>query len=207
MLVQDYKRQHVAKDFGLDKFFTEIWTSNSNNTVIEVFGAETLGITNQIMYPVSMSLSLFSGVKSVADYLINGPLSIESDKRGDNIVIMIAKWIYVMSEFLNKFVICWTSSELFGDIKILGLRSGLGLFFGLLVLFVVFPGLIVIAPIIRYPGFLNIFKLCLHNPQLLTLPLITDFAFGPSTNNEKFCGLQVGWACFRCCCCCCCCMM
>ena len=212
MLVQDYGTHHRdmfndTDHSNLDKFFTEIWTSNStNNTVIEVFGGETLGITNQIMYPISMSLSFFSGVKSVADYLTNGPMSIESDKTCCNIVILFAKWIYVMAEFLNKFVICWISSA------IVGLVGGLILSFVLFILYVLFPALIVLAPITRYLGCKNFFKMYLNNPQLLTLPLITDFAFGPANGYDKcdcccccsnFCGML--WACFSCCCCCCCC--
>ena len=159
------------------------------------------------MYPISMSLSFFSGVKSVADYLTNGPMSIKSNNKGCNIAIIIAKWIYVIVEFLNKFVICWISAWALGFDT-----GGLLLFFLLFILYVLFPSLIVLAPITRYLGFKNFFNMYLHNPQLLTLPLITDFAFGPSDGYDKcdcccccgdFCGMI--WACFSCCCCCCCC--
>ena len=186
---------HSKGSTNLDEFFTQVWKSDDNNKLIQVFGKETLGINNSIMFPITLSLSFFSGVKSVADYLANGPMSMTSDNKVCSIIILLFKWIYVVIEFLNKFVIFWTSSITFiyfgylildeRDRRQADLAGGL-IFTMLFMLCVLIPALIVVGPITRYLGFKKFFVMYFQNPQLLTLPFITDLAFGPSNGYKNF---------------------
>ena len=137
------------KSLSLDKFFTEIWSSDDNDEIIKVFGKETVGISNEIMFPVSLSLSFVGGVKSVNDYLQNGPMKIASERKFCNAAIALSKCVYVIAEFSNKIVICWTTSIVFGFF------GGLLILIVLLIFYVLIPALMVIAPIARYLGVKN----------------------------------------------------
>ena len=181
---------------------TSIWQRKDDNEIIKVFGKDTLGISNTFMFPLSLALSFVSGVKSVIDYLQNGPISISSENKVCKILLFIAKMIYVKTEFLNKILLCFyislTNSTLDGD-KVDGAVI-IGVIF---ITSVIIPVLWVIVPIARYLGIKKFIALFFRNPQLLTLPLITDFVFGPLNGYRKCdcCG------CCTCCCsigCCCC---
>ena len=189
---------------NLDKFFTDVWWTNDNE-IIQVFGKESLGINNAIMFPITLSLSFLSGVKCVADYLINGPMSMLSDKKGCNFIIVIAKVVYVVIEFLNKIVIFWILSIVLGLMDV-SIGRGVFLFIILSILCVLIPTLIVIPPIVRYLGLKKFCLMYFQNPQLLTLPLITDLVFGPSKGYRK-CNCGCCHCCTMACCCwcfCCC---
>ena len=188
------------QSLSLDKFFTEVWTSDDNHEIIKVFGKHTLGISNEIMFPLNVSLSFVGGVKCVNDYLQYGPMSIASKGKFRNASIAIAKCVYVIAEFLNKIVICWATSIIFGRI------GGHSIIIVLLIFYILIPASMVIAPIARYLGVKTFVMMYLQNPQLLTLPLITDFVFGPADGYRKLdrchgCCCSIGCWCWCCCCC------
>ena len=84
--------------------FTEPW-SHDKTEIIAVFGQTTLGVSNSIMFPVSLLLSLVSGVKCVLDYLHNSPLKIASEKKWINIVLFCTKLVYIISAFFCKLMV------------------------------------------------------------------------------------------------------
>ena len=178
-------------------FENTTWLKNGSD-ITTVFGDTTLGISNQIMFPLSLLLSLFGGVKSTVDYLHNSPMKISSESKVCNGIILVSTILYVISSFWNKLtafiVVSYQPIPGHGGWKIL-------LVF---IVFILAPGLITTAPLIRYLGLSNTRKLYLSNPQLLILPIITDYIFGPLDGYGScsccccFCRcLCCGW----CCCC------
>ena len=55
----------------------DVWSRNESK-LTKVFGDTTLGVSNDIMYPLSISISFLTGIKSVVGYVHDGPIKITS---------------------------------------------------------------------------------------------------------------------------------
>ena len=174
-----YNGTNVFGDDGLKKIKT-------------VFGETTLGISNNIMFPLSICISFLGSVKSTVDYLHNSPMKISSRNSCLKVVIFTSTLIYVTSSFLKKTIFHLGFSILvpfYSDAEFHGGWTALCSF----TVLVLVPGLFTVAPLVRYLGVWKFAKLYLIHPPLLTLPFITDYIFGPLD----------GYGCCRCCCWCC----
>jgi hypothetical protein len=180
---------------NINTFFTEIWSKESNNETPKVFGKYTLGISNTYMFPISLGISFLTGIKSVVDYLQNGPLTIASENKYCNAILFVAKLVYVSTEFLNKLVICWSTSFGYGG-EVVGIVISLSLF----IYYIFIPSAYIIGPMARYLGLKRLTTMYLKNPQLLVLPLVTDLNFGP-INGYKRCCCRSDCCCGVFCCC------
>ena len=178
---------------------TSIWQRKEDNKITEVFGKDTLGISNTIMFPLSLAVSFITSIRSVTDYLQNGPIKISSENKLCNIFILIAKVIYVSIEFINMIFFCIVFSNIPTD--------GAWIYLIVLTIHMMIPLLWVILPITRYLGIKKSAILFLGSPQLLMLPFITDFVFGPLNGYRRCnccgskCCCSIG-CCFCWCCCC-----
>ena len=164
-----------------------IWRKKEDNEIVKVFGKDTLGISNTIMFPLSLAISFVTGVRCVTDYLQNGQIKISSENKLCNLFLLITKLIYVGTQFLNTFFICIVYSSIPLD--------GAWICFIIFTIYIIIPSLWMILPIARYLGIKKFALFFLQNPQLLILPIITDFVFGPMNGYRKS----------NCCCCKCCC--
>ena len=172
--------------------FTATWSRNDTEILV-VFGEKTLGVSNAIMYPLSLSISLFSGVKCVSKYLHRSPMKIVSEKTWKNVILFISKLIYIITSFFCKsFVGIIVSINNASDH---GYRTLLMIF----IYFILIPSIFFIAPVVRYLGLKRASKLFLKNPQLIILPFITDYVFGPFGGYGTC--IRDGSCCYwRCCC-------
>ena len=162
--------------------------------VSTVFGDTTLGIANDIMYPISVLISLLGGVKCITLYLHTGPLKLQSKNMCKNIILFIAKLAYIITSIINKLLICTIVEAIIHDL--VG-SHGIYSFFGISIVLIVFPFLMVIAPLIRYLSIKTFIATSLKRPQLIILPIVTDYVIGP-VNGYGRCHSG-------CCCCCLCC--
>ena len=174
------------------------WSKNVTE-ITAVFGKTTLGVSNQIMFPLSVFLSMVSGIKCIMDYLHNSPMNITSKNKLKRIMIFMSKVMYTISCFYSKIVLCVAISWIDARNRIHG---GWTLLI-IVILFIVIPGMMVFGPLARYLGLKLFSKMLFSNPQLLTLPFITEYAFGPQNGYGycRCCGCCCG---FLCCCWCCC---
>ena len=69
--------------------------SQDDTAITEVFGTTTLGITNNIMFPLNIIISFVTAVKCIMDYFHDGPLKMTSDTKSGRAVISSAMLVYV----------------------------------------------------------------------------------------------------------------
>ena len=162
--------------------------------VSTVFGDTTLGIANDIMYPISVLISLLGGVKCITLYLHTGPLKLQSKNICKNVVLFIAKLFYIITSIIGKLFVCIIVEAIIHDL--VG-NHGAYSFLGIIIILIVFPFLMVFAPLIRYLGIKTFIDMSLKSPQLIILPIVTDYVIGP-VNGYGRCHSG-------CCCCCLCC--
>ena len=118
-----------------------------------MFGRTTLGINNNIMFPLSVSMSTLSGIKSVVDYLHNGPMKITYDTKCDKIFALLCMVIYISLSFGMKIMIFTTITFLAGVASLLLQVHGFWIFLIVFLLFVAFPAPFIAGPLIRVFGF------------------------------------------------------
>ena len=161
-------------EFGMSSV---IW--NGNTTVIkDVFGDQTLGISNNIMFPLKVLVSALRGVKSMVEYLSNGPLQLTSDTECGKLVVLTSMGAYVVSSFIGKSLYLWL---IVGAIEhLLKGTHGIVGFLIAFILFIAFPMIISIGPLARVVGFRKSGKMYLIHPEILMLSLITEYVPGPS---------------------------
>ena len=82
--------------------------------------------------------------------------------------------------------------------------SGVYGFVVMLVIFIILPILLVIAPLSKYLGLKTFAKMFLKNPPLVVLPFVTDYVVGP-VNGYGRCTCLNFCCWWRCCCWICCC--
>ena len=164
------------------------------SSVSTVFGDTTLGVSNDIMYPISVLISFMGGVKCITLYLHNGPLKIESKNIYKNIVLVIAKLVYIITSIIGKLFVCAMVEAIMNAV---GGNHGVYTFVGIIIVLIVFPSLMLIAPLVRYLGIKSFMAMSLNSPQLIILPIVTDYVIGP-VNGYGRCHSG-------CCCCCLCC--
>ena len=196
-----FNRSHSPK-FGAS---LEIW--NENNTVItDVFGTDSFGIDNDIMFPLNMLISTLSGVKCIVDYLSNGPIKLTSNTKCGKVVLLSAMLMYVISSYVWKLVILIFFFPWMWDIQknVLGGEEAHGIlgFFIAVLIFIAFPMLISIGPLARVVGFRKSTKMYLNHPELFVLPLITEYVPGPMNGNIPCCRCCNCWSCCTWTCCC-----
>ena len=159
-----------------------------------VFGDTTLGVSNDIMYPISVLISFLGAVKCITFYLHSGPLKIVSKNGCKDLILIGAKLVYVICSLISKMLLCGIIVE--G----ISVDHGIYDFIICFIIIILIPFLLVIAPLIRYLGAQTFGKMCLKTPQLFILPIVTDYVIGPVDGYGR---------CHSGCCCCslCCCWM
>ena len=78
--------------------------SQDDTAITEVFGTTTLGIPNNIMFPLNVIISFVTAVKCIMDYFHDGPLKMTSDTKSGRAVISSAMLVYVSLSFYGKMV-------------------------------------------------------------------------------------------------------
>ena len=163
------------------KGWIRIDEKSCTSKVIEVFGESEYGISNEILFPVLLVISLISGIYRVSMYLINGPFKITSKNNCCNHICNALKFLYVLAEFFCKLdvflQICMmtTSEEYHGYLPFL-------IIFGW---YVFVPALLTFTPLVCQLGWKRTITFVWQNPALLTVSFITDFIVSPS---EGCCG-------------------
>ena len=160
-----------------------------------VFGDTTLGVSNDIMYPISVLISFLGAVKCISFYLYSGPLKIESKNECIDKILIGAKLVYVICSLLSKILLCWFIISI---IEVINLGHGIYSFISCIIIIILIPSLLVIAPLIRYLGAQTIGKMCLKSPQLFILPIVTDYVIGPVDGYGR---CRYGCCCCSLCCC------
>ena len=174
--------------------------ASDNVTVEDIFGNYTLGVLpTRFMFPINASISFIVAVNSIMLYLNNGPLKITSEKCFLSSILFVAKLVYVALSFLSLLLGAVVEDQL---VSACGL-PGYWTFIFIVASFVIIPFLLVSAPLIRHLGFVKSFKMILGNPQLVILPVVTDYVIGPISGYGK---CNTGSCCWWLCCCwmCCC---
>ena len=173
---------------------------NSRNAehIEEIFGETTFFLPTRVMFPINAAFSFFLGVHSIIMYLNIGPLKITSEKF--SCLLSVFKLTYVVFSFLSLLLGAFVN-DIFA--QSFGLRGYWSLIFDLMT-FIILPFLLFIGPMIRYLGPRKYAKLMLTNPQLLILPIVTDYVIGP-VNGYGRCNAGC-WCtgrlmcCWMCCC-------
>ena len=190
---------------GTDVFLQ--FGQNGNKELCDMFGDTVLGTKTISFFAFSLFISLINGIKSLADYLQNGPMRISSESRRWNGIIYSAKLIYIILAFLNKICIAnlcinvfymiqvtvqcnyeytyWDTDEL--CVKEFETTLGTSILLLIIVFALLIPTLNTIVPMSIYLGPQKTILLLMRNPPLLTLHLITDFAYGPSSGSGLCC--------------------
>ena len=193
---------HNKTRLDLISMLTHAWSINRNrpSQLTQVFGKTTLGISNEIMFPLSILMSMLVGIKCVMNYLSNGPIGISSDKKWKRFIILVAELVYTISAFYGKVILVFHISMLMTALTSTGMLS----FLVLSTILFILPILGFFAPLARYLTFRQLIRLILRNPPLLVLHFITDFAFGPEhgygKSNFRGCS-YINQCCFCICCC------
>ena len=183
-----------------------VWNTSA---VTSVFGETTLGISNNIMFPVSQFVSMVSGIMCVVNYLHNGMMKTSSKNRCCTVVIFLAKLMYVITSFWCKMISMWLLIIIitFGSFTLIISSTtvhGIWIFLAVVTIVFIIPNSFTILPMSRYLGLKNFILLYLKHPQLLTLPFITEFVLGPVDGYGDGRCLSCSYCC-RCCCWWCCC--
>ena len=158
-----------------------------DTTITEVFGKTTFGIGNNIMFPITIVISMFSGIKVIVTYLHSGPLKITSNTKHGRAVVLSSMALNVVIALYGKY----------STVRGWGFRNseehGIKVFLFLFSLQVAFPALISICPLARVVGLKKYARTILKHPELLILPLVTDYV--PGAINM---GAHYQWCCHCC---------
>ena len=177
---------------------TTRFSSRSADHIEDIFGKTTFLLPTRIMFPINAAFSFFLGVHSILMYLNIGPLKITSEKC--SWLLFVFKLTYVVLSFLS-LLLGAVNNDLVA--QILGFRGYWTFIFDLLA-FIILPFLLFIGPLIRYLGLKKYAKMILTNPQLVILPIVTDYVIGP-VNGYGRCNAGC-WCtgrlicCWMCCC-------
>ena len=138
----------AAKSLGT--FFTSVWSEDgiNNSKIKEVFGTDTFGISNEIMFPLNILISLIGGIKSVVSYLGSNHMR-NSSKDGCSYILYLARFIYVVASFLTKMHIVFQISIMTAAFHYHGFVTFLIVF----VIFVYIPALFGFPSLAQYLGF------------------------------------------------------
>ena len=192
---------------GNNIFLSEhVWNGN-DTTITDVFGAKTLGIDNTIMFPLSILISALSGVKSIVDYISNGPMNITSNTKCGKVVLLSSMLMYVMSSFVGKF---WILSlinvtRLVGPDGTMEEINGIWRFSIAFTILIAFPMIISIGPLVRVVAFRTCVNMVLNHPELLFLPVVTELVPGTISGGNHYnccCRCCSCWTCCTWSCCC-----
>ena len=164
------------------------WNVNlfpENNTgITDVFGKTTdlfvVEIDNNIMFRIQMIVSSFSGIKTIVDYMHNGPLKINASTKCGKAVVLSALVIYVNSALIGKFLFAWSLTFACADLH------GIMVFLTIFSILIVFPGLLSIGPLSRVVGLKKYTRMILKHPELLVLPIVTEYVPGPIDGGKHY---------------------
>ena len=175
---------------------TDLSSRNAEH-IEDIFGKITFFLPTRIMFPINAAISFFLGVHSIIMYLNIGPLKITSEKF--SWLLFVFKLTYVVLSFLSLLLGAF-------DNDIVAQCLGLGGYWSFifdLITFIILPFLLFIGPMIRYLGPKKYAKMILTNPQLVILPIVTDYVIGP-VNGYGRCNAGCGCTgrlicCWMCC--------
>ena len=173
---------------------SKAWSKN-DRAIVEVFGKTTLGIDNDIMYPLSIVISALSGIKCNVDYLYNGMHSTYTRNTPHTTwkkaVMLSSTVIYVITCFWEKFLFSMWIAFNIGSNQIHGVLAFLIIIFSL----VIFPVAVILAisPLLRYNGPKTLAWMINRTPEILVLSFTTEYVAGIIDN-----GIQCH-SCTRCC--------
>lgn len=173
--------------------------SGNGTEVTKVFGEETFGIRSTIVFPLSILISLLSGIKTLVSYLQDGSLKMISNTKCGNYVVSISMVVYILTSFFEKFYISILISYWVGSF------DGIFAFLVIFLIWIIFPTLIYIPPLARVVGVKKYAGLVLEHPELLVLPLITEYVIGPIEGGNHYpscCRCCKFWRCCTWSCCC-----
>ena len=131
------------------------------------------------MFPINAACSFFVGVLSIVIYLHYGPLKITSEKFSK--LLFIFKLVYVVLSFLSLILGAFSYDFIAHDLRLPGYWS---IIFDI-VTFIIIPFLLFIAPMIRYLGPKKYARMIIRNPQLIILPVVSDYVIGPVNGYGK----------------------
>ena len=169
--------------------------TDSPSEVIKIFGHTTLGISNEIIFPLSIFTSMVIGIKCVIVYISKSSPNINEQSRMKRFVVFAAKLTYTTSAFYGKIMLIFCISIPVAELQLHGYVAFL---FIVSVVFIL-PMFIFLSPLTRLLGPKCSIELILQNPSIIILPFITDFVFAPLDGYRKpnICGHK--WL-SRCCC-------
>ena len=174
----------AVPQFFISVFVFFLLIRRNYDGITDAFGKTTLGVDNTFMFGFKIWISTYCGIKSIVDYLLNGPTKIDSNHK---FVVSLAMVIYISTSYVTKlfyivpvFLICY-------DFGILVLLIAISIF-------IFFSTLISIGPIARITGLRICTRMLLERPELLILSLITEYALGPVDGGRHY------PTCFWCCC-------
>ena len=179
------------------------WFSENDTAITDVFGKTTdvfvMEIDNNIMIRLTIFMSLFSSVKNIVDYLHNGPLKITSSTKWGKAVVLSARTINLFIDLVGKFLLGWGITFSLADFH------GIWTLFAISSFIIVLPGLFLIGPLARVVGLRKYTRMILKHPELLVLPIVTDYVPGPINGGRHYpacCRCCKFWRCctWNCCC-------
>ena len=161
--------------------------SSDDTRITELFGRDTFGVSNNIMFPLSFSISLFSGIKSIVDYLHNGPLKMNSNTNCGRAVVSLSMVLHIIISFNGKLLCVQHYTFVFADMH------GIWGFSAIFIILIAVPLQISIFPLARVVGFKRYTRMVLKHPEVLMLPLVTEYVPGPIDGGKHY------NSCCRCC--------
>lgn len=167
---------------------------NSSADVVQIFGKTSMGVTNEIMFPLSIFISMVVGIKCVMIFISNSSSHTNSKSRLIHFIVFVAKLIYVTSAFYGKVIMILCISIIVTDFQLPGYVDFLCI--SSIIFFL--PTLIFFSPLARHLGYRNFIRLILQNPAILVLPYLTDFVFAPLDGYGRLdiCGCNCLSRCF-----------
>ena len=156
-------------------FYTAIW-SGTETQVEVIFGATTFGISNEIMFPLKVLISLISSIECVVQCVYNEEANTKSRCPGFKIINFFCVLIYVISSFLWKIHIIQQFIMFGTDLQV----NGFWIFMIVFILFVLIPSLFIYPPLFQYFGFRNAIQILCTYPKFMIIPLVTEYVYGPS---------------------------
>ena len=174
---------------------TRLEVCANKTTVEDIFGEYTLGfLPTRVMFPINAAISFIVGVHSIIIYLTNGPLKITSENCILSSILFVAKLVYVAISFVSLLLGAVVQNKFVSEYGLPGYWT----FIFIVASFVIIPFLLVSTPLIRHLGFIKSMKMILGNPQLVILPVVTDYVIGPVSGYGK---CHTGRCCWWQCCC------
>ena len=177
--------------------------SEHDNAITDVFGKTTdlfvMEINNDILFRLNIFISVFSSIKNIVDYLHNGPLKLTSSTKWGKAVVLSAMIINLFFALLGKLQ--YVGSFTFG----LADFHGMWVLLAISAVMIVLPGLFLIGPLARVVGLKKYTRMILKHPELLVLPIVTEYVPGPIDGGRHYPACCRCCKCWRCCtwsCCC-----